>query len=166
MIVEANLGINKANFLINRDATLSIIQTENSLDHHLIVNYTNESSDNAYPGGSYFSYTRILLPQDSVFSKVLVDGIKIDESEVKIDKYQDKKSIEFPFRVDANSKRKLELFYNLPIVFNQNPNLELYIQKQPGIKPYALEINLFQNNRKNIKKLDVAADQVVSFVAN
>lgn len=140
MIVEANLGINKANFLLERSAQLNITKTGDNLLHELLVNYSNESPGQVYPSGPYFSYTRILLPREVQVSEVSVEGETLKKEDIAIEQYQDKLSIGFPFKVPASEQKTIKLVYRLPSWAGSGSNLELLVQKQPGIKSFTLDI--------------------------
>lgn len=58
MIVEANLGVNKANCCVDRRAYLEISKTENGLEHKLKVIYENNSGGSEW-GGEYKAWVRV-----------------------------------------------------------------------------------------------------------
>ncbi len=62
-LVEANLGINRSNFYLNRQVTHQIdIGPAGQLTHKITLLYQNTSPDNGWPGGKYKTYTRFYLP--------------------------------------------------------------------------------------------------------
>lgn len=159
MLVEANFGINKANFLLERTAKLIISFSGDNLLHELTVNYSNESPGQVYPGGPYFSYTRILLPKEALVTEILTEGETLKKEDVLIEQYQDKVSVAFPFKVPASSNRKIHLVYRIPIVVKTDSNLELFVQKQPGINSFTLDISI---NKTPSKSFNISGDQLIS----
>lgn len=160
MLVEANLGINKANFLIEREAKLNISQEPGGLTHQLIISYNNESPGSVYPIGEYFSYTRIILPKDVTIKELKLSGEKIAQEDITIERYQDKTLIGFPMRIPNSSKKDLQLTYSIPKT-SQSANLELLVQKQPGIKAYPLEISIATPENPS-KSYSIIGDQLIS----
>ncbi|MBI2029964.1 DUF4012 domain-containing protein, partial [Candidatus Gottesmanbacteria bacterium] len=103
MIVEANLGINKSNFLVDRSIDLSITKKAGILEHNLSTTYVNESKESTYPGGQYFSYTRLLIPQSAQLDSIKVGSKLLAKEDIKEEIYQDKKMIGFPMTIPAVS---------------------------------------------------------------
>lgn len=161
MVVEANLGINKANFLVDRKAQLNLKQTSGKLVHELSLNYTNESPEKVYPGGSYFSYTRILIPKEANIIDLSLSGEALAKEDISSDEYQDKLSVGFPMRINANGKMQVRLVYSIPLVSEKITNLELLVQKQPGIKTYPLEISIATPENPS-KSYSIIGDQLIS----
>ncbi|MBI3887623.1 hypothetical protein HY310_00970, partial [Candidatus Microgenomates bacterium] len=76
MFVDANLGLNKANFFIRRDVGVStVIDKTGSVVNSVTVHYKNSSIDDSWPGGNYKNYVRFLVPVGSV-----VEGINIGDA--------------------------------------------------------------------------------------
>ena len=73
-IVEANLGVNKANYFISRSADLDIRMGEGSILHTLRINIKNTASAALGDKGRYENYMRLLAPQNSTFEQVMVEG--------------------------------------------------------------------------------------------
>lgn len=158
MVVEANLGINKANFALERSAKLNINLESGRLEHELRLTYTNQSPGSVFPGGDYFSYTRILLPKSAVVLKVeTLDG-EIVKEDLTLEEYHDKLLIGFPLRVEPKSQQEVHLNYYLPTSQDVG-NIELLVQKQPGIKPYQLEITI--TSLAQVKTVEISGDNLL-----
>ncbi|MEK7559041.1 MAG: DUF4012 domain-containing protein [Patescibacteria group bacterium] len=72
-INEANLGVNKANFFVGRSLRYELnIKDDGSLSSSAILNLRNDS--NAWPGGDYKTYVRIITPQGSSLTSIIIDG--------------------------------------------------------------------------------------------
>ncbi len=69
--VEANLGANKANYYLDRSYNLeTVIGKDGEVQHVLRIAYTNRSSSDAFPGGTYKNRMRIYLPFGTKINKV------------------------------------------------------------------------------------------------
>ncbi len=77
---DANLGVNKANFFINRSFTLKTNIDSNGNIHHLFsIQYKNDSPGEVFPGGTYRNFFQILLPKDIILKKITKDGVIIED---------------------------------------------------------------------------------------
>jgi len=146
-IVEANLGVNKANYFVNRGIEEVTEIGDTSLNRTIKVNYENTAKNSNWPGGDYKNYVRIYLPKDVDLSQISVsDGYdtsikKIYSSnEINIKEVDGKKEVGFLVTVPVLKKRILEIKYSS--VLNLGDSKEFtymkYIQKQPGIGDVSL----------------------------
>lgn len=151
MLVEANLGVNKANFLVERSGELIMVETGQGFDHRLKIRFANESLENAYPGGAYFAYLRVLLPGGVKMGEIKLDGVAIAKDELNVDEYFDKTMVGFPMEVKPQGTVNVELDYTL---FKKSAlsDLQLLVQKQPGVNAYPLLIKLSktENGKDNV----------------
>lgn len=115
MVVEANLGVNKANCCLERRAKLEIKKTENGLEHKLRLIYKNNSVSSEW-GGEYMAWVRVLIP----FSAGGEKG--------------------FWVRVPVGERREYEIEYFLPIVDLSRP-VYLTVQKQSGVDVWPIVID-------------------------
>lgn len=70
-VVESNFGFNKANFFVQRDFDVrTIIDKSGAVDVALIMRLQNNSPSEAWPGGKYKNYFRILIPTGSKFNGI------------------------------------------------------------------------------------------------
>lgn len=79
-VIEANLGVNKADYYLNREVENKITFTEDGkIEETTSINYTNKSSaDNPSSGsGPYKMYIRFYLPKDSVFEGGAVETVNL-----------------------------------------------------------------------------------------
>jgi hypothetical protein len=63
-LVEANLGVNKANYYLKRSAELGVSLFDGKIERTLAVNYENTANPISGPNGIYKNYLRVLLPQN------------------------------------------------------------------------------------------------------
>jgi len=70
LLVESNLGANKANAYVKRNTTHKIKFIDNSVHHSLTINFVNSSPEaNPNPpyhyGGNYIAYLRFYIPENA-----------------------------------------------------------------------------------------------------
>jgi len=151
---EANVGINKANYFLNREIEQAVvIDQEGKIKSRLVINYQNNSPNDVFPAGNYRNYLRILLPLGSQINRVEIknpdkqqEGIEIKQ----IDQETDFQREIFGFLIDVPviERRKVEIEYQS----GGEKKLEeggylLLVQKQSGTKndQYSLSISYPQN---------------------
>ena len=65
-LVEANLGVNKANLFVKRQADVSVNIMTNIVENNLVLRYQNTSTEvNKTPEYRYKNYLRLILPKDA-----------------------------------------------------------------------------------------------------
>lgn len=134
IVIEANLGVNKANCCLETNARLELNKQENSWHHKLILNYENRSGDSPW-GGKYKAWIKVLIPSSAGGEK------------------------SFWADVPAGEKRQYSVEYDLPIESGKSSSpLFLLIQKQSGISGWPLELSFKQNGREKIDKLLIKKD--------
>ncbi|RLC32775.1 hypothetical protein DRH13_01110 [Candidatus Woesebacteria bacterium] len=72
-IVDANVGVNKANYFINRSATLNVTMSEEEISKELTVLIENSASPALGNDATYKSYLRVLVPQKAFISDIEVN---------------------------------------------------------------------------------------------
>ena len=136
MIVEANLGVNKANYFIKRLVEQVVELTAASINRTVKISYENTARSDAWPAGIYKNYVRVFLPGD-----VRVLGVKIRdlgtgvEEEVKWTekRYGSKKELGFLVKVPVSGKRQVEVSYQtVRAITGEELRYAYLLQKQSG----------------------------------
>ena len=144
-LVEANLGINKSNYFLERDIQhqLTILKNKEILVV-TTINYDNQSPADAWPGGIYRSYLRDYLPKEAQPIAITVGDQKLNlEEDVDITVEGDKKVLGFPVTVPVKNSLEVEITYRLPDkieLTQQQGRLAVIIGKQPGIIADKIEV--------------------------
>lgn len=74
-LVEANVGVNKANYFIDRSAKLNSTLATGLWEHELSVTLTNSARGEGVDGEhDYKTYLRVMAPRDANFDRVTVKG--------------------------------------------------------------------------------------------
>ncbi|MEA3354966.1 MAG: DUF4012 domain-containing protein [Patescibacteria group bacterium] len=137
-LVEANLGINKANYFLKRNIRqqLTILKNKEILAITTIT-YDNQSPADAWPGGIYRSYLRDYIPQDSKLISVKIGDSKLNiNNDIDVKTVNNKTILGFPILVPVKNTLNVEITYRLPqkLIFKNNQaRLAIIIPKQPGI---------------------------------
>ncbi|MBU2025988.1 DUF4012 domain-containing protein, partial [Patescibacteria group bacterium] len=144
MLVDSNLGVNKANYFLRRSLALDVtISDKLALSHLLTVQYQNTSTSGAWPAGTYKNYSRLYLPEGAIFDSLKVDGITLGEEAVSLSAEHGRTVVGFLVQVPINSSVKVELAYRLShSLLQEGATYSLYWQKQPGTAPDPLTITL------------------------
>lgn len=144
--VDANLGVNKANFFIRRDITQKIkIDSEGTITDSFVIKIQNDSANNVFPGGTYKNYFQLFLPLGSQVSKITKDGTLVENVDQRQTEF---KIIGFYFELPPQKSLEIQVDYQLPQKLNKGSNTyQLVWQKQTGSQnsDLNLEISLPEN---------------------
>jgi hypothetical protein len=144
MVVDANLGVNKANYFLKRFIKKEVNFDNSKIASKITIAYDN-TSGNSPLGGNYKNYLRILLPDSSVIEEIKVGGrIKDLEKDVNKTAAFGKLSTGFLVEVPVNTKQTVEIIYkNFHNFSNKTFVYQLFVQKQAGTDkdPFTLYLN-------------------------
>lgn len=171
LLVETNLGANKANCCVERKTIHTITKSETEITHLISLTFNNKSPlENPDPprfyGGNYISYLRFYLPENAknirltaqpTLPKTLTqypapfDGINqksFDLSNFKCEMINDKcemRVVGFFHLTAAGTSSHVQLSYDLPLAIGHMPfaSYQLNLLKQHGLESSPQEINLF-----------------------
>lgn len=163
-VVEANLGVNKVNYFINRTQTDKLrINGDGSIQKTITRTIRNTAQilgtspdtakDTPSGGGAYRTYIRFIIPRNSKVQHILVDGNEVPVQDRKRDNsilpYANINddgvlflSVGIALEVPAGQDRQLTLEYTRSLGMNKDARdmyLEMFNQKQPGVSGFPLE---------------------------
>ncbi len=154
MVVEANLGVNKANYFVGRQLTRTI-RVEQDGGVKETITLTLENSSRGRPddsGGVYRSYIRYLLPPDASVSYVRLSGVNVPLRDTKqltppslpYAEYADKPGmLGVAVEIPASGAEQLTLEYSRGAKLQIGPDgatYELFMQKQSGVSDTPIEV--------------------------
>ena len=149
-LVEANLGVNKANYFLRRELTqqLTILKTKEILVT-TTINYNNQSPADTWPGGVYKSYLRHYIPPTAKPISIRLGDQKLNlEKDVDVSLDSGKIVLGFFLSVPVKNSLEVEITYRLPqlklkqiqtpgsdigLSSDKRGRLAIVIPKQPGI---------------------------------
>lgn len=144
MIVEANFGVNKANFFIKRSLSHQVkIADDGAIKEVLQIVYQNESSTQNYLAGRYKDYLRIYTPEGTQLSEIKIDGEALGAEKINTSKISGKTAFGFLVEVPIKEEKRVEVIYQLAQKLNlTNPKIRylLLAQRQPGSSKDALNL--------------------------
>jgi hypothetical protein len=132
--VEANVGVNKANYYLDRQIDHSITLLANEAIHKRVISFKNKAQTNAWPKGSYKAYVRFYLPEQSELASLKLGGQEIPHEELILKREAGKNLVGALVEVAVKSEVKLQLEYSLP--YNQQTPFTyvFFDQKQAGAR--------------------------------
>ncbi|MBL7159493.1 DUF4012 domain-containing protein [Candidatus Microgenomates bacterium] len=178
MIVEANLGVNKANYFLTRKVALKTDFSDQAVSHFLSISYQNTSPGETFPGGVYKNYLRVFVPQEAVLESVAFPDGEAQIEPVDTEQEGDKQSWGVLVEISPGETKKIEFQYALDqqeLSPDNQFSYELFFQKQAGTDqdPLSLSFNYPKNwqakktnfsatsqNKSLIYKSDLAVDRI------
>ncbi|MCL5003884.1 MAG: NAD-dependent epimerase/dehydratase family protein [Patescibacteria group bacterium] len=159
MIVDTNVGANKANYYINRSINYEVERgnRQGEVNSTLSIAYKHNGTSQAWPGGTYKNYLRVLVPAGASFlkaEKVDPNGNQEDiTSRVVIDEEGNKESFGFLFELPPGNQTTVVFHYVLPpSVFVLNASsYNLLVQKQPGTQADPVRIKFILPFSANVE---------------
>jgi len=143
-IVEANVGVNKANYFLKRQIDQQITFLKDlSNQQKITIDYDNQSPSQSWPAGDYKAYIRLYVPEQTKLKNLTIKNPGrneniLDQPEIQESEEQGKKVIGFYFVVPVGEKRQLSLKLKdsrqLPFQKGDSSisSYRLYWQKQSG----------------------------------
>lgn len=142
MLNDANVGINKANYFVNRSVNLDIsVLPTRELTHTLHITYENTATSHTWPAGNYKNYQRIYLPANIDDLTILVGGERLGSSDYSRDLSSSHTIIGHLLTVPINSSLELEITYTTTTKLEtEDPTYHFFWQKQPGTHPHDISL--------------------------
>jgi hypothetical protein len=149
--VDANLGVNKANFLVSRTISQRVrINGDGSINNVFITSFRNDSQNDVFPGGTYKNYFQLYLPKNAVIKNINKNGVQIEEFDERQNIF---KTVGFFIEIPPTSQADIKIEYQLEDVIVKGRNVyQLVVQKQIGSKNSDINLELILPN--NIKLLN------------
>jgi len=161
-VADANLGVNKANYFLNKSLSYDItFNSDNTNLVNLSYELKNGSQTETWPAGSYKAQVWIYIPQSASLKKVEIksDGQStlLEQDDISISPESGKQGVGFYVEVAPQSQRMIVLSYSLPGEISGDGSFGLYIQKPFGIDRIPLTIKLNYPSAWKIGKLSTQA---------
>lgn len=130
--VEANVGVNKANYYIDRSINHTVTLGEQEITHKRTITYKNNAQTNTWPKGSYKSFIRLYLPKNTTLKNVFFNTTEISQEAISNIEVNDRRVFGFLIDVPINSQSIVELEYTQPVSNTLPYSYAFFEQKQPG----------------------------------
>jgi len=134
-LVEANLGVNKANYFISRNVDLTIGVDQAVVIRKLTLTINNSANLALGPPGTYKAYIRTFLPSDSsLISAKAITGESIESLSAEVVESRGRQEAGVFTQVLGGQSKKIEFTWttkpqSAPILSSYG----LYIRKQAGV---------------------------------
>lgn len=140
-LVESNVGINKANKLVDRQVTIDVGVDEHQREK-ITIDFQN---NNPFP---YVNYQRLYTNSQTQLENVKIDGqeiSKIDQHQMKIADGEQWLEIGFLVSVlgKSHGRVEIELYSELETKAREN----IFIQKQAGLRATNYTVNYLQDGQ-------------------
>lgn len=132
--IEANVGINKANFYLDKTVTQDVTIAADAVHHHRTITWKNTATNNSWPKGAYKAYTRFYLPQEAQLNQLVLDGVALTANQYSVSLEQDRLVVSVLTETPVQHTSRLELEYQRPNPFGSALAYSFFEQKQPGAK--------------------------------
>jgi nucleoside-diphosphate-sugar epimerase len=154
---EANIGVNKANYFIDRFIDLRQDLDEKSLVTTINLTYHNRSQGSKWPGGTYKNYMRVYLNNEVKVMSVKLDGKEINTSQLSIKSEHGKQIIGFLTETPPQKEKKVQIIVSSTKKLFNNGKLEsvLYVQKQPGTEDDPISITISKSDNLKLDKANL-----------
>lgn len=140
--VEANVGVNKANYFVKRQVNFSVNISQNRVSRRASIKLENSANPALGLAGIYKTYMRILIPSDSTLISV---RSKIGQSEeaAQPEITQEKGRQEVGVMIEVNPKTTSEIIFEWQDVIPDEKEIGsygLFIRKQAGVENDPLSV--------------------------
>ena len=158
--VEANIGINKANYYLDRSISHKIMVSKESAQHTRTVVFDNTAQSNAWPKGTYKSFIRFYINPESIVEKALINGSELSRGQIIESEENGYKVVALRVDVPIQKQLSLDLVYSTPLAKDGSFSYVFYNKKQSGLNndPFTVQIT----HSQDIKPVLVAPNATIT----
>jgi len=142
MQVEANIGVNKANYYVQRQNEHLIVLDKNEAVHQRKITFVNSAKSNSWPKGSYRSYIRFYLSSQSELDTVTIDGQIILPEAISLEEYLGRKVVGIQMDLPIQTSKVVTLNYRTKLPQNTHFSYVFFDQKQSGLSTTPLKLTV------------------------
>lgn len=163
--VEANVGINKANFYLDRSINHKVNINRNKATHKREITFVNNAKSNSWPKGTYASFQRFYVDKDAVIDSILINGSALIEEQISQKEANGFKEIGIRVDVPIQKQVVVELNYSTSHDFKNGFSYVFFNRKQAGTSGDPLKVSFEYSD--NIEPILIApAAQVINKTIN
>jgi hypothetical protein len=163
--VEANVGINKANYYLDRQIDHTIELRADQISHRRLITYKNQAPSNNWPKGPYRAYTRFYLPSEAQLGEVKINQQVVGFNDLVTASLEDQLLIGVYTNTPVGDKTELEISYSLPYEKQTPFTYVFFDRKQAGARESSPRV--FLNHSPDLQptliapQAEVQADLIV-----
>ncbi len=153
-LVEANVGVNKANYFVTRNLELKLKTTPSKIDRTLTLTLKNSANPSLGPSGRYKVYLRLLMPDDAELTSVRAVSSGVEqELSPEITEAKGRREVGVLIEVLGGTSKDVVFDWETVNATGQNwKSYGLYFRKQAGVDVDPLRIVL-ESGEYQIKTL-------------
>ncbi len=143
-LVEANVGVNKANYFLSRNLELSLNTTPTEINRSLSVTLKNSANPSLELSGRYKSYLRLLMPSDATLLSVKSVSSGVEQMlSPEIVETKGRREVGVLVEVLGGSSKDVVFAWKTDNTTGQNwKSYGLYFRKQAGVGDDPLHVIL------------------------
>lgn len=141
-IFDSNVGVNKANFQLDRQDTHQVELSPTQANHTHTVTLENKAQSNAWPKGTYQSYIRLALPSSAKLQDITINGQQLFAKDIILSRQGDFSIVGFLSTTPIKASTAIVVSYSVPHSLDTASSYTFFWQKQPGISQPLSKINL------------------------
>jgi len=140
--VESNIGINKANYYLDRTINHQILVSKTKAQHTRNITFDNTAQSNSWPKGTYKTYLRFFINSNAVVDKAMINGLDLNEKQLFVTQEDGYKVVGLRVDVPIQDQISVDLVYSTPLQTEESFSYVFYNQKQSGLDadPFNVQI--------------------------
>jgi hypothetical protein len=139
-IVEANVGMNKSNYFIKRNADIFINYVDGLLKKTLVLTLQNSANAGLGVSGRYKSYIRLLIPEDAYDIEATSSiGQNVQNLTTEISDSKGRREVGVVTEILGGETKQITFTWSQKVNTNL-PFYNLLIRKQAGVDGYPVRI--------------------------
>ena len=158
--VEANIGVNKANYYLERAIKHEITVSKTTAQHTRSIVFENKAQSNAWPKGTYQSFQRFYVNSNVVVEKVLINGLELNEKQITQTQEDGFKVIGVRVDVPIQKQVELQVIYSTPLSDADSFSYVFYNRKQSGLDADPLTVQI--THSPDIKPILIAPSATIT----
>ena len=140
--VEANIGINKANYYLDRSISHKVTVDRKKAVHEREISFTNNAKSNSWPKGAYKSYQRFYIDKEAVIEKISINGSALIEEQISQKEVSGFKEVGIRVDVPIQKQVVVRIEYSTPHDFQNGFSYVFFNRKQAGTSGDPLVVTL------------------------
>lgn len=161
MTIDANLGVNKSNYYVQKTLTDQVsLGEDGGVRHELELHYKNTSPKSDTVGGNYKNYLRVYVPDGALLESAYVDRVPLEiqtgsvatEAGVLVENQGRTSIFSLLVNVPVQSESRVSLTYVAPKV-RVSPEYVLHLEKQSGTEADPVNIVFNFPGNSHLKQL-------------
>lgn len=151
--VEANVGVNKANYYLKRTIDHAVALEATQAAHSRTIVFENTAQSESWPKGPYKTFVRLYVPSSAVLNSIMIDGSVIAASAVSTTAEQNRAVLGFYVEVPIKQTRQVQVNYSVPYSASDTGfSYTFFEQQQPGSgeTPFTLRVTSYSGLKPSV----------------